>query len=377
MDDRRVESGYAVSYPRRRVARGILRFLGRLILPLAFRLDLRGREAFPSSGPLLVVGNHEAAMEAVLMVVYTPWQIEMLGAADIPHETVTQIAARVYGVIPVHRGSFDRKALVESLDVLRQGGVVAIFPEGGIWDPGQMHAQTGVAWLSYRANAPVLPIGFDGTPGALGAAVRLKRPRLTMRVGQLIPPARLAEGKPRKACLEAYAAEVVEAIRDLLPDKDGVHLAGAVDERFELRVTLQTIQGEPATYPNELRIEHGEALARLLHRPAILKIFTSNLNLPTSPLQHLKRGPDAEEIAQAAEAILRYLDEENPYLLTYRVGPQEAEAMRLGLGELLALARWASESESKLMLTPIRRYTSPERDETVVQIEQESFEAWM
>ena len=40
------------------------------------------------------------------------------------------------------------------LDVLRQDGILGIFPEGGTWDPAQMQAQSGIAWLSYKAKAP-------------------------------------------------------------------------------------------------------------------------------------------------------------------------------------------------------------------------------
>jgi 1-acyl-sn-glycerol-3-phosphate acyltransferase len=354
----------------------MVRFLGRLILPIAFRIEISGRENFPRSGPLLVVGNHTAAMEAVLMVIYTPWQIEMLGAADIPHEKITQIAASIYKFIPVNRGRFDRRALVKSLDVLRQGGVMAVFPEGGIWDAGRMHAHTGVAWLSYRANAPVLPIGFSGTTGALGAALRLKRPRLAMHVGQLMPAARLSDEKPRKVCLEAFATSVVEAIRALLPGDDSARQLRIIDEHFQLRVTVRADDGSPQSYPDDKAIQHTTALAKFLHRPAILKIFTSNLNLPTRPLQNLDREFNPERIAEAVRAILHYLDDDNPYLLAYRFGPQEAEAMRLGLEELLTLASWASSSGLRLTVTPIRRYTGPDGEE-VVQVKQGKFEGWM
>jgi 1-acyl-sn-glycerol-3-phosphate acyltransferase len=58
-----------VKYPRRKVLRGILRFLGRLILPVFFRVELKGLENFPKNGPVIVVGNHVAVMEAVMMAV--------------------------------------------------------------------------------------------------------------------------------------------------------------------------------------------------------------------------------------------------------------------------------------------------------------------
>jgi len=63
-----------------------------------------------------------------------------------------------------------------------------LFPEGGIWYPGAKEAKRGVAWLSHRADAPILPIGFGGLEGALDAIFKLKRPELVMNDGTLIPP---------------------------------------------------------------------------------------------------------------------------------------------------------------------------------------------
>ena len=366
-----------IAYPRKIVARGIARTLGRVLLPVPFRIRITGRENFPRRGPLIVVGNHVAAMEAVLMAVYTPWQVEMLGAADIPHEKVTQVAIKIFGFIPVNRGHVDRPALKQALDVLKQGGVVAIFPEGGIWQTGARRAQTGVAWLSYRAGAPVLPIGFGGTMGALDAALKLKRPALTMNVGEPMPAAVLPPGKARKVYLGEYATQVLDAVQALLPADDPARRLSIVDERFELQVRVKGTDGEPVNYPPDLDVRNRTALARLLHQPAVLKIFTQNLRLPTGPLQELDSEHDAGVIADATGAILDYLRDENPYLLAYRFGPQEAEAMQAGLEELDALARWAAGSGFALAITPIRRFYSLDQGKEVVQVKQGSFVQWM
>jgi len=377
MPDQEIGQNYTINHPRRRLSRALVRFLGRVILPLAFRVKIAGRDNFPQGGPLLVVANHRAVMEAVLLAVYTPWQIEALGASDVPHEDFVQLALDIYGYIPVNRGHFDRQALEKALDVLRQDGVVTIFPEGGIWNAGRMRAQTGVAWLSYRANAPVLPIGFAGTVGALRNALQLKRPPLTMHVGQVRPAARLPDNKPRKTYLQEYAARTVETIEALLPADDRVEHPAVQDERFELQISTQTADGKEASYPDDLTIQHAAALAELLHRPPVLKIFTSNLNLPTRPLEQLDQEPDLESIVEAAQSILEYLRKDNPYLLTYRFGASRAEAMRLGLEELLNLARWASKEGLRLRLIPIRRYISPESGEEIAQTRQGSFQGWM
>jgi 1-acyl-sn-glycerol-3-phosphate acyltransferase len=370
-------NGYTIAYPRKIIARGAARAVMRVLLPVAFRIRITGRENFPEGGPLIVVGNHAAAMEAVLMAVYTPWQMEMLGAADIPHEKVTQVAIKVFGSIPVNRGHVDRPALNRALDVLKQGGVVAVFPEGGVWQTGVRRAQTGVAWLSYRAGAPVLPIGFGGTMGALGAALRFKRPELTMNVGKPMPSARLPQGKARKVYLAEYAGQVLDGVSALLPADDPARRVTISDERFELQVGVLGPDGDAADFPADLTIQHATALAKLLHQPAILKIFTQNLRLPTRPLEKLDSEHDAEVIADATRSILDYLQDENPYLLTYRFGPQEAEAMQAGLEELLAVAQWTSEAGFALAITPVRRFYSPDRGKEVVQIKQGHFEQWM
>jgi 1-acyl-sn-glycerol-3-phosphate acyltransferase len=63
-----VRSGTTIIIPRKIITRDVVRTLGRLLLPVACRIRITGRENFPKRGPLLVVGNHAAAMEAVLML---------------------------------------------------------------------------------------------------------------------------------------------------------------------------------------------------------------------------------------------------------------------------------------------------------------------
>jgi 1-acyl-sn-glycerol-3-phosphate acyltransferase len=310
------------------------------------------------------------------MAVYTPWQVEMLGAADIPHEAVTTFFMGFFGVIPINRGHADRRAMRQALDVLAQDGVLGIFPEGGIWEGSASRPQQGVAWLSYRSGAPVLPVGFGGTMGALGGALRLERPRLKMRVGEMIPPATVARGEARKPALEAYARKVLQAVQALVPGGSDGHTA-VVNERFALHVSVQSQSSDEQPIPAALTIDHDVALAKLLHQPAVLKIFAQNLRLPVAPLQDLENAHDPVDIALGARSILSYLEGENPYLLTYRFGPREGEAMQAGLRELVALAQWSDVEGLALYVTPIRRYYSLERGEEVVETSQGAFAGWM
>jgi 1-acyl-sn-glycerol-3-phosphate acyltransferase len=365
-----------LKYPRRVFIRALLQNIGRLLVSLLFNVKVTGKEKFPTRGPVIVVGNHSAIMETVLLICYAPWQIEMLGAADIPHEKVSQIFSDLFGFIPVNRGHVDRPALRSALGILDQHGVLGIFPEGGIWEPGLMRAQTGVAWLSYRGNAPVIPIGFSGTLGAIDKALKLRRPKLVMKIGDTIPPLNMKTGIPRKTLFEDYSEYVMVKVRDLLlPDEPSIQ-EKIKDERFELKYSAWDGDRQ-VRIPNDLSIKNGGALAKFLHRPAILKIFRSNLKFPIEPLERINSENDPNAIAVSLKYILNYLEDENPYLLTYRFGPKTGEEMKLGLKELLALSNWGIQRNISLKFTPIRRFYSLENGKEIVQTKQGYFAHWM
>jgi 1-acyl-sn-glycerol-3-phosphate acyltransferase len=340
------------------------------------KVDIRGLERFPQQGPLIVVGNHSGAMEVVLMTIYSPRLIEYLGSIDIPHEPYIAAVINAYGFIPVHRGNVGRAALQAGLDVLRQDGVLGIFPEGGIWEPAIRRARAGVAWLSHRAKAPVLPIGFGSMRGALNAMLRLQRPTLTMHIGSALSAVQLDEDRPRKLQLQSAAHRIVEVIWELVPDEEKPQRETIRDEVFELRLEVQGQDGGPISPPTDLSMEHGPALSKFIHRTTLFNNLLENLRLPISALRDLHAGPSADELIRATGAILDYLGRDNPYYFTYRYGQAEGGDMTRGVRELHALARWAQSKGCQFKIRAIRRYTLVETGESVTLDAPEESEKW-
>jgi len=370
-------SRYAIRYPRRRVFRGMLRGAARLLLRSLCRVEIEGRGRFPEGGPLIVVGNHAAVMETVMMTVFTPWQMELMGAADIPHERISQVVMDLYRVIPVRRGAIDREAMFGALSVLEQGGIIGAFPEGGIWQAGQMAPRTGVAWLSERSGAPVLPIGFGGMWGALGKALRFERPRLTMRVGEALPAAKVPAGMSRKKALEAYARQVLAAIRELVPEAERA-ADGWRDAWFELVIEVRDAdEGEWRSALEAWEIPQGAALAQLLQTPGLMKVFVENLGLPCGALMRLGERPSNVALKMGCEAVLGYLEDENPFFLDYRVGGQLGRDMRLGLEQLSERCVSADAQGVQLGLAAVRHGIDLMTGEAVAQTEQGAWRDWM
>ena len=85
---------------------------------------------------------------------------------------------------------------------------------------GPSEGADGAAWLSYKANVPVLPIGFGDTRGKMAEAFQLKRPVLEMHVGDVLPPVQLNGELSKKAALQQAADEIMDAVWTLVPQEE-------------------------------------------------------------------------------------------------------------------------------------------------------------
>jgi 1-acyl-sn-glycerol-3-phosphate acyltransferase len=366
-----------IRYPRRGLIRQTMRFLARGLLPALAEKKITGVENFPKKGPLIVVGNHTAAMEVVMMTVYAPWIIEFMGSIDIPHESFMALFINAYGFIPVFRGNVTLSSMKTGAEVLKQNGILGIFPEGGIWEPSIRRAQSGVAWLSYHGQSPILPIGFGSMQGALKDMFSFKRPILKMNIGQAMPPVQSQPGKPRKLHFQEEANRIMDAVWELIPEEDRVQEQVIENEQFELLIEVEGQHGKTVPIPSELEMKNGQSLSKFVHRKTLITNFIQNMNMPeVAPLTCLADQPEIVEIITATHSILSHLSHHNPYYFTYRYGQREGRAMEAGIRELHDLAHWVREHNLSLRVKPIRRYTDIVTGREIVLDRPEEFAKW-
>lgn len=361
-----IEKKYSLKYPRKVLVRNGMTALGHLLLALLAEVKISGKERLPKKGPIILAGNHVAVLEAVMMAVYTPGMVEFIGNGDIPFDPNYAFIANMYGLVPVNRGNLDRKGLKTGLDVLKQDGILGIFPEGGTWDPAQMQAQTGVAWLSYRAQVPILPIGFGGIKGGLQEAFKFKHPTLTMNIGELIPPVTLEdETLSMKANLVAFANRILAEINALIPEEDLQQFRRRLNEQYQLEVKVLSEEQE-IDPPEGYQVTHGAAYARFLYNPTMMDVLVRNLHLPIKPLKQFSSRAKLSSVLKAWKAILDYL-EINPGFFTYRFGVQKGIAVKKALIELHKLGEWAQRSGYALKINPIRQYRNANTGAQVIE----------
>lgn len=328
------EEAKSIPYPRRVFARALLRGLSRLIIRLLSRTEIHGLEEIPAEGPVILAANHVGTVEAVLMAAFPRRQVEFLGAGDLPFESGVNSITEAYGFIPVNRGNIDRKALKAGLDVLAQDGVIGIFPEGGTWEKTETHAHIGVAMLSQRSGAPVVPIGFSGMQGALSNVLRLKRPRFVMKLGKPIPalePSANLSGA--RSEMQAYANLTLERIQSLLtPEERGTRITSS-----NYSLSLQ-----PELVGLDLTSLGAQTFARMLFSDVILESFKLNLSMPVGVLyQGTEKKRSMSAVVKALDSIEAYLVR-NQGFFTYRYGWDAGQALRAFMLELANALREAN-----------------------------------
>lgn len=358
---------FAIKYPRRVVIRKILLAIARVIIKLLTHFEVTGLENIPKTGPLILAGNHVASLEALLMAAYSPRLVEFLGTGDIPFDSAYAWITKLYGLIPVNRGNLDREALKKASDVLLQKGVLGIFPEGGIWNPAQMEAQIGVALISQRTNAPIIPIGFGGIRGALPAALHLKKPKITMDIGRLIPAVILDQQTgSTKQVLQAAADEILKQIDLLIPPAEKQAYKQYIDHKYELEISVLGDRGN-VDIPADLQVSHGSAYAHFLYSPVLLDALFRNLELPILPLMDMHPPMDLVQLRSAWQVILQYLDNTNSGFFTYRFGMEEGLAVQQALKELTHLLDWVMQNHYSLQLKAVHAYLDTKNNQQLQQ----------
>ena len=149
----------------RKIARWLFKILSKILVSLCLRLDKYGLENFPDQGPALIVGNHLGDADLIVGFANSPAEnVEVIAKSELSEIPILGKLLDIYGVIWIHRGQPDRKALRSVLVGLNEGRMIAIAPEGRESLTGSMEEGTnGAAYIALKADVPIIPVTVTGT----------------------------------------------------------------------------------------------------------------------------------------------------------------------------------------------------------------------
>lgn len=139
------------------------RFLCQWTCVLLFGSRVFGREHFPASGGVLLVSNHQSFMDPVLVTMALPREGNYMARDTLFQDRWFGRLIRFLNAYPIRRGTADMMAIKETMRRLKEGRVVAAFPEGTRSPDGRVGEMlAGLATVAKKCNAPIVPTLIDG-----------------------------------------------------------------------------------------------------------------------------------------------------------------------------------------------------------------------
>ena len=187
---------------------GFLQHLFRLIFYIIFRTRVYGRENIPAEGAVILAANHASNIDPPLMASLIDRPVSYMAKIELFENPIFGAAIRRCHAFPVKRGASDRGAIKAAVNVLKEGRILGLFPEGTRSKTGELQkAEAGVALIAAMTRAPIVPVAI------------LNSHRI-FSDGRLIPQLRIMYGAPimfhsdrkSKEELDAFSEEIMAHI---------------------------------------------------------------------------------------------------------------------------------------------------------------------
>nr|WP_314144096.1 lysophospholipid acyltransferase family protein [uncultured Rhodococcus sp.] len=194
------------------------------ILRILGRPTVVGGGNLPTTGPVIIAGNHLTVVDSFFLVLLVHRRVTFIAKSEyFTGRGIKGAALRWFysatGQVPVDRRGADASApaLEAAKSILRQGKVWAVYPEGTRSPDGRLYkGKTGLARVAIETGAPVVPVVMHGTRTFNPVGSRMWRPgKVRMVVGEPLDFTRYAGGENSKAILRAVTDEVMAGLSTL------------------------------------------------------------------------------------------------------------------------------------------------------------------
>ena len=161
--------------------------LCRIVTSVVFDLKVYGARNVPQTGGVLIVTNHESHLDPVLIGVQLRRPMSYLAKSELFVNPFFGWLIRSLYAFPVKQGAGDVGAMKETINRLKEGHVLNIFPEGSRSPDGNfLPVAAGAALVVRRAGVPVVPCVIEGSFEAMPRGKKLP----------VAKPIRVMYGKP-------------------------------------------------------------------------------------------------------------------------------------------------------------------------------------
>lgn len=137
------------------------RFIVRTLFILLYRLEAQGISNIPLEGPVILCSNHKSLQDPITLGAWVPRKVHYMAKAELFRIPLFGPLIKAVGAFPVKRGGVSKEAIRTAINLLQEGKVMGIFPEGTRNESLGM-GKRGAVSMAIRARAFVVPVALVG-----------------------------------------------------------------------------------------------------------------------------------------------------------------------------------------------------------------------
>jgi 1-acyl-sn-glycerol-3-phosphate acyltransferase len=160
------------------------RYWVQIFFHIAKKLKINGKENLPKEkGGFIIACNHIRYADPPIIAAVVKAKFAFMAKSDLFKNKLFAWLIRTCGAFPVVRGGKDDAAITTSVEKLKEGRALVIFPEGTRTKTGELgRGKSGVVIIASKANVPVLPMCLH----------YVGKRTVYVEIGKMIPPEQLA-----------------------------------------------------------------------------------------------------------------------------------------------------------------------------------------
>ncbi len=183
-----------------------------------WRIKLKGVENIPQHSGLIIAANHQSYGDPFWLSIPVKRPIRFLAWSEAFQWPMVGKAIGLLGAWPLHIQGSDPATIRRSLNWLRAGGVLVIFPEGGrgLPDGSMIRMKGGAIRLALESGVPILPITIRGANRVWPAGRRFPRPGKVEIIYHPVFHVEQLPGEDTRVCARRETERLAGIIRSAL-----------------------------------------------------------------------------------------------------------------------------------------------------------------
>lgn len=152
-----------------------LKFIIKPFFMRIYNVKIEGIYNIPSSGGVILAGNHKGNTDALLMLAGPKRVVHMMAKKELFNSKIKNAFFRSMGCIKVDRSIHDENAKSEAIDILNNGNILGIFPEGTTNKTNDiiMPFKYGAVSFAKKTDSYIVPFSITGEYRPFKGSIRI------------------------------------------------------------------------------------------------------------------------------------------------------------------------------------------------------------